>query len=100
MRRDDSATLSCPPTPAKGFVKLQRLDLEGTQVFNKGLEHLKGRPRLEALGLENVSEVSDRGPVHLKGLTNLRTLNLAGTKVPDVGVQDLQHALPKVKIIR
>ena len=40
------------------------------------------------------------GLAHLKGLTRLTNLNLAGTGVTDAGVQDLQEALPKVRIIR
>ena len=83
----------------KGFTKLRRLDLGGTEVTDKGLERLKGLTSLETLSLENTSGVSDFGLVHLKRLTNLRKLNLSGTRVTDAGVQDLQKALPKVKII-
>jgi hypothetical protein len=43
---------------------------------------------------------TDAGLAHLKGLTRLTNLNLAGTGVTDAGVQDLQEALPKVRIIR
>ena len=44
--------------------------------------------------------VTGAGLAHLKGLTRLTNLNLAGTGVTDAGVQDLQEALPKVRIIR
>jgi hypothetical protein len=64
------------------------------------LEQLKRLTRLEALSLEDVSGIGDSGLAHLKRLSNLRTLNLAGTKVTDAGVKDLQEALPKLQIIR
>jgi len=44
--------------------------------------------------------VTDAGLAHLKGLTSLKWLAVAKTKVTDVGVNDLQKALPNVKITR
>ena len=70
----------------------------GDRGTDKGLAHLKGLTSLETLNLENTRGVSDFGLVHLKALTNLRQLDLDGTKVTDAGVQDLQEALPRVKI--
>jgi len=38
--------------------------------------------------------------VHLKGLSNLKALDLSATRVTDEGVNQLQEALPKCKIVR
>jgi len=38
--------------------------------------------------------------VHLKRLTQLRTLWLNSTKVTDAGVNELEKALPNVRITR
>jgi len=54
--------------------QLRRLDLDGTQVTDSGLENLRG-------------------------LTQLRDLNLNGTDVTDAGVQLLRKALPNCQIV-
>jgi hypothetical protein len=41
--------------------------------------------------------VGDAGLVHLKGLKQLELVRLSGTRVTDVGLSDLQQALPEVK---
>ena len=46
----------------------------------------------------NGTEVTDAGLVHLKGLTQLQTLGLSFTKVIDEGIKKLQEALPNCKI--
>jgi SPFH domain / Band 7 family len=57
------------------------LDLGGTQVTDKGLEHLEHLTSLQTLSLEDAIGVTDLGLVHLRGLTKLRKLNLSGTVV-------------------
>ena len=54
---------------------------------------------LQVLDL-NDTNVTDSGLGASKGMTRLSTLNLAGTSVTDAGVQDLQKALPRVRITR
>ncbi len=46
------------------------------------------------------TQVTDRGLKELKELNNLVTLELAGTKVTDEGIMELQAALPNCKIGR
>ena len=46
------------------------------------------------------SRLTDKGLQHLKRLSQLQTLDVSGTKVTDAGTDDLQRALPKVKIVR
>ena len=44
--------------------------------------------------------MTDAGLEHLKELKQLKYLNLSGTNVTDDGVQDLQKALPSLRIVR
>ncbi|HKB35053.1 MAG TPA: alpha/beta hydrolase fold domain-containing protein [Gemmataceae bacterium] len=81
----------------KELKHLQTLNLDHTEVTDAGLTHLKGLPQLRTLSLENAA-ITDAGLAHLKGLIDLEVLNLKGTKVTGAGVQDLQNALPRVKI--
>lgn len=83
----------------KGLTNIEALELGRTKVTDKGLEHLKGFTRLQRLDLAG-TEVTDRGLEHLKALSQLQTLDLSGCEVTDAGVNDLQKALPKVKIVR
>ena len=51
-------------------------------------------------GFPETSQIDRLGLVHLKGLTNLQTLSLNCPKITDVGVAELQKALPNCKISR
>jgi hypothetical protein len=83
----------------KGLEQLQLLYIHDTQITDDGLKHLKGLTNLIFLDLNNTA-VTDVGLEHIKGLTILETLNLGKTKVTDAGVNDLQKALPNLKIDR
>src|SRR5262249_27033644 len=105
----------------KGLPELSWLDLSKTQVTDNGLVHLKGLPlwdlelyrtkvtdaglvhlkgmRLTDLSLSGTS-VTDVGLRHLRGLENLCTVNLFGTKVSKKGIDELQQALPDIRIER
>ena len=65
------------------------LCLDGTQVTDAGLEHLKGLTRLQSLDLSG-TQVTDAGLEHLKGLTQLQWLSLEGTQVTDAGLEHLK----------
>jgi hypothetical protein len=71
--------------------------LDGTQIKDAGLSHLKGLTYLQTLGLDE-TQITDAGLVHLKGLTNLDFLVLRKTKVTDKGVTKLKMALPNCNI--
>jgi Leucine Rich repeat len=83
----------------KGLTKLGYLDLRGTQLTDAGLVHLKRLTNLAELGLFG-TRVSDDGLAHLKGLTELSSLGLTDTQVTDAGMQELQKALPNLRIVR
>jgi hypothetical protein len=61
------------------------IDLDGTKVSDRDLEHLKGLTALQSLSLYG-TPVSDAGLAHLQGLTGLEWLNLGGTRVTDAGL--------------
>ena len=54
---------------------------------------------MQSLDLQQTN-VGDKGLEHLKGLTSLRELNVRQTKVTDAGVANLRKSLPKLKITR
>jgi hypothetical protein len=64
-----------------------------------GLVHLKELTFLEHLSLDETG-VTHEGLRHLAGLSNLRYLTVWKTQVTDAGVQELQKALPGLKINR
>ena len=74
------------------------LNLRDTKVTDAGLRHLKGWPKLRALGFR-VTKITDTGLMHLKGLTELRRLDLRFTEnITHAGVAELQKALPACEI--
>ena len=73
----------------KGLTQLQYLSLDSTQVTDAGLEHLKGLTQLQKLSL-NGTKVTDAGLEHLKGLTQLQGLSLNSTKVTGAGLEHLK----------
>ena len=75
------------------------VSLELTKITDAGLVHLKGLTELQSLSMGGYgSKITDAGLVHLKGLTKLQVLRLAGTKITDAGVAELQQALPNCEI--
>ncbi len=64
------------------------LNLRGTDVTDKALEHLKDAKSLVRLHLER-TKVTDAGLAQLAGLQNLEYLNLYSTEVTDAGLQSL-----------
>ena len=82
-----------------GLTGLETVNLGGTQIGDAGLAHLNRLTRLENLGLDG-TKVTDAGLALLTGLKKLSRLYLSGTQVTDAGVQELQQALPNLKIAR
>lgn len=83
----------------KGLVQLRELSLERTQITDAGLEHLTGLTQLESLDLLG-TQVTDAGLACLNGLTHLKSLSLVEVNVTGMGVAKLQRALPNCKIER
>jgi hypothetical protein len=81
----------------KGLTQLQWLDIGGTKITDAGLEHIKSLTQLQNLCLRG-TEVTDAGLEHVQGLTQLYGLDLFLTKTTDVGVKKLQQVLPNCTI--
>ena len=88
-------TLVSDLEPLRGLTNLQKLDLSGTCVSD--LEPLKELTNLQELGFNNtwVTDIES-----LKGLKKLQRLWLFSTSIRDEQIEDLQKALPGVKISR
>jgi squalene-hopene cyclase-like protein len=82
----------------QAFPRLEALDLKSAKITDSGLPHLQNLPQLRRLVLE--AAVTDAGLMHLRSLLQLEELSLKGTKVTDAGVQELQKALPRLKVNR
>jgi hypothetical protein len=81
------------------FRRVVSIELAGPEVDEHQIRHLHELPHLHTVWLSG-PHVDDRTIAHLKGLTGLQFLNLPGTSVTDAGVQDLQQALPFLRIVR
>lgn len=64
------------------------LNLTGTRITGKGLQHLKNNKNLAALGLA-FTGVDDASLVHLQALPNLQVVDLRETTVTDEGLMQL-----------
>jgi hypothetical protein len=81
------------------FPKLATLQIKSAKITDAGLAKLKSLPHLRSLWLEN-APITDAGLAHLHGLTELQSLTIKGAKITDAGLQQLQTALPQVKVER
>ena len=67
------------------------LDLGGTSIADRGLEQLGSLKQLQALNLNDCSEITDQGLHHLRGLIHLRYLNLnLCSSITDAGLCSLE----------
>lgn len=76
---------------------LRRLNLSFTRTFDADLAHLSGLTQLEHLDLA-ATRITDAGLAHLRGLKSLRSLDLTGTRIGLPAVQELQQAIPELKV--
>jgi hypothetical protein len=72
--------------------------LDYTAVDDKGLESLRGLPRLRELSLDSTG-VTDKGGAALQSISGLKSLNLYHTLVTEKGIADLKAALPSCSIV-
>jgi internalin A len=77
---------------------LHRLDLSGNRaITDAGMKELADLENLQTLWLY-VTNIGDAGLKELRGLKKLRELRVYSTKVTEVGVAELQRALPDCEI--
>lgn len=74
----------------KSLKKLQVLSLEENPITNAGLENLKDLKTLEVLSLQK-TKITGAGLKHIRDLKRLRVLNLSHTKVEDSGLEHLKN---------
>ena len=72
-----------------GQDQLRRLELSGTAVTSKGLEHLKHLKHLEVLNV-CLTAVSDDGFEHLAGMTKMRRMVVCSSKITGSGFKHLE----------
>jgi Leucine-rich repeat (LRR) protein len=83
----------------RGLDRLRTLSLRYSSVSDAGMIHVARMTKLTLLDLTD-DDVTDAGLRHLGSLSALSRLILSGTNVTDAGVNELQQALPSLKIIR
>ncbi|MCE9552953.1 MAG: hypothetical protein K8T91_06195 [Planctomycetes bacterium] len=81
----------------KCLAEMRWLNLFNTKITDAGLENLKGLSKLERLELGSAAYVTDAGLEHLKGLTQLRGVYLGGTQISDQGEARLRRSLPSLR---
>jgi serine/threonine protein kinase len=81
------------------FPRLRRLSLYKTAITDNGVAYLKQLPNLERLSLDE-TQTGDEALRHLSQCSNLRYVSVWQTQVTDAGVQELQKALPGLKVNR
>jgi hypothetical protein len=75
--------------PVTRLARLQSLVIDGGQVTDDGIAHLRSMTHLHSLILDRV-QITDNGLAHLKGLTQLGSLGLGWTKITDRGLESLK----------
>ena len=78
--------------------KLQVVNLDYTNVDDKGLVALQGLPAMNRLSMDNTN-VTDKGIATLKTMAGLRNLNLYHTLVSEKGYDELKAALAGCAIV-
>lgn len=97
---------STPPGPAflrrilgnDLFAKVTLVDIR-TKPAEASFRQLAVLNELEGLCLCNV-QVTEASLVHLKGLKRLKCIELGNSRITDTGVDELQKALPSLKVHR
>ena len=70
-----------------GFDRVERVELEGTEITDDVLQDICRLTSLRQLSLD--AEINDEGWRHLSGLTKLHSLTLSGTQISDNGLKHL-----------
>jgi hypothetical protein len=86
-------------SPSSRRPEVTAISFRAAPIKDADLAHMKDFPLLIRLDLSN-TPITDRGLAHLKACRGLQRLTLTNTQVTDAGVQELQQALPQLKIVR
>lgn len=83
-----------------GQIRAVEVSLGDTKTADADVARIASLPGLSEVRTMNLgrTRITDAGMVHLACLKNLKVLNLHGTQVTDQGINELQKALPELKI--
>lgn len=79
------------------FENLDELDIDGTQITDSGLLHVKRFSKLRGLHANN-TKITDAGLVHLSGMPSLMILSIENTQVSGKGLACLAD-LPELRLL-
>jgi hypothetical protein len=79
----------------RGWRKLERLNLRGTDITDTTLEYVGSIPSLRSLDV-SYTQITNNGLEHLAALPNLEELTLGGNKVTGAGLRGLK-AMPALR---
>lgn len=79
------------------FENLDELDIDGTQITDAGLLHVKRFSKLRGLHADN-TKITDAGLAHLSGMPSLIILNIENTQVSGKGIACLAD-LPELRLL-
>ncbi|MCH5377752.1 MAG: hypothetical protein JJ992_27665, partial [Planctomycetes bacterium] len=82
------------------FRELRELWLDGTEVTGLGLAHLQSLEHLESLELGGVRFLYDVDLEALYPLKSLRSLSIPNARVTEIGIANLERALPGIRVTR
>ena len=82
----------------KGFIRLEYLDLNSSNLTDAGLFSIKDVKTLKTLRLCDTA-ITDSGLEQLETLTDLEHLSIVGCDVSEAGVAQLRGALPNCRIV-
>ncbi|MCL2117567.1 MAG: hypothetical protein FWH27_03965 [Planctomycetaceae bacterium] len=73
--------------------------MQGIQLKDSDLENFVGLTQLEALSLEENTEITDAGLKHLEKIAPIRSINLLGTNVTEEGIDEFKKKRPDVHVV-
>lgn len=83
---------------AKRLPHLKQFHIDGGPwLTDEGLKHVAQMPALEVLWLQRAA-ITDAGLLQLRGLKSLRFVQLSAGAVSDMAIEQLQEALPGLKV--
>jgi hypothetical protein len=71
--------------------------LDFTSITDKGVESLKGLPKLQELTFDSL-DITDQGAETLASMPNLKSVDLYHTLVSEKGYEKIKAALPACQI--
>ena len=81
-----------------GFPRLEKLDLNGTDIHSPDLQFVEALSALRELDLSNCPDIDDAAAIYLKKMKGLKRLNLEGTNITNDIAESIDDALPDCEV--